>query len=518
MNLKYFIPGIIILMIMMTGCEDSWKDRLDSIPETVDKNVWEVIQQDPELSEFVRYIKEMKYDTLFLTNDPYTLFAPTNQAFSEFTEDITTSVLDYHISLHFIQSGSVRGKQKIQTLAEKFALLDHSGGNLKFDEGSITFESPLYRNGKYFKMTKVGYPRPNIYEFFAINNPVLKDYIDGLDSIIVDMEKSRPIGFDEEGNVIYDTVAIIYNEFEETFFPVRKEFRNRTATMVFPRLEEYNQALTGMAQYIEAYNDYTDIPVKWQHDILIPWLMENGVFENMIDEVVFRTPTKRDTIKMKNIIGDSIVIDYDVTDRVIASNGFIYGYKSFKVPDTLYLGATNFEAEDLLREIGVNRYAWRESVRVITDIAQPSPMRDYNLNASNDSLIRVMFPPTNLPTRYSLEFIVDNLFPRKYLMVVGTNINIGGIWDIYVNDEHVRRFTNPNTMNWNEYQVQQGVIWSVTRRWRYFPKATYNKFDAFIDNRAEYGTMKVRFEWVGPGNVLHKGLVIDNLYFIPYDF
>lgn len=523
MKYKRYLSGIIIMIIMiimMAGCEEKWKDHYDSTPETVNRNVWDAIQEDSDFSVFVEYVKEMEYDTLFLTNNPYTLFIPTNQAFAEFEENnsVTTSVLDYHISPHFIQSGSIKGKQRVQTLAEKFALLDHTGGRLLFDGATIDSESPLYINGKYFKMNKVGDLRPNIYEFFAMNNPVLKDYIDALDSIIVDLERSRPIGFDEEGNVIYDTVAIIYNEFEETFFPVREEFRNRAATIVFPRVDEYNQALTDMALYMGNYSDYTEVPMEWQHEILIPWLLENGIFENMLEEAVFRTPTNRDTVKMKNILGDSIVIDYRVTDREILSNGYAYSYQEFQVPDTLYKGATNFEAEWLLRETGISRFAWRESVNVVSNIPIP-PQRSYNTNASNDSVLMIMFPPT-YTGRYSVEFVIDNLFPRKYLMVVGTNINIGGVWDIYVNDEHIKRDsgTGEHTMDWADYQMQRGIIWSETEQFRYIPRGTYNKFDAFVNNQAEYGKTRIRFEFVEPGNVLHRGLAIDNLYFIPYDF
>ena len=39
----------------------------------------------------------------------------------------------------------------------------------------------------------------------------MKNYIDSQDSIIIDKEKSEPIGFDPDGNTIYDTVSIIYN-------------------------------------------------------------------------------------------------------------------------------------------------------------------------------------------------------------------------------------------------------------------------------------------------------------------
>jgi hypothetical protein len=507
-NIRWFI---ISAVIMMTGCEEKW-DHYDSIPETVDKNVWEEIRQKGELSMFADLIEELNYDTLFLTNDPYTLFIPDNEAVTKFleTSTITASVLDYHISRHFIQSSSIRGTIKVQTLAEKFALFENSGKGLLFDDIPIESESPLYYNGKYFIIKEMGYPRPNIYEYFAANNPIFKSWIDEKDSIIVDMEKSRPLGFDDEGNTIYDTVAIIYNEFEQFFFPVREEFRNRTATLVFPNETEYNEALSNMATYMGSYQDYTEVPLRWQNEILIPHLMEQGVFENMIEKNVFSTPTKRDTVKMKNILGDSIVINYSVDQKILCSNGYVYTYSNFKIPDTLYMGSVNFEAESLLRETGINRFAWREGVNVESTMAF-SPERDYNVYASNDSLFRVPFPK-NYSGTYSIEFKVDHLFPRKYLMVVGTNINIGGIYDIYVNDELVR------TMDWGQYQFSSGMLWSVTGKKRYIPKATYNKFDAFVDNKAEYGETRVRFVYREPGNVLHNGLTIDNLEFVPYDF
>ncbi|TVR69685.1 MAG: hypothetical protein EA408_12395 [Marinilabiliales bacterium] len=518
MKYKNNITGTIISIAMifaMAGCEERWQDHYLSTPETVNENVWAAIQNNQDLTSFVEYIKENKYDTLFLSNDSYTLFIPDNEAIVRFREEdeVTTRLLDYHISRHVIQSSSITGKVKVQTLAEKFALLDNTGANLLFDDIAVSYESPLYENGKYFILSEVGFPRPNIYEYFAANNPILKSYIDDLDSIIVDMEKSRPIGFDEEGNTIFDTVAIIYNEFEEEFFPVRKEFRNRTATIVFPNEPEYNQALTEMAEFMGTYQDHTDIPVEWQKDILIPYLLEQGVFENMIEERTFRIPTNRDTVKMKNILGDSVIIEYTVANRVICSNGYVYSYENFQVPDTLYKGAVNFEGESLLRETGINRYAWRENVTIVSDMAF-TPNRDYNANASNDSLFRVAFPSRYSGT-YSIEFKIRNLFPRKYLMVVGTNMNVGGIYDIFVNDELVR------TMDWADYQRFRGqVLPSVTGELarRHVPRGTLNSFDAFVDNKAEYGETRVRFVYKEPGNVLLNGLALDNIMFIPYDF
>ncbi|MFO7935255.1 MAG: fasciclin domain-containing protein [Bacteroidales bacterium] len=512
MRFGYYITGTVILMLL-TGCEERWEEHYDSIPETVDQNIWEAVQNEPDLSTFVEYVKDMNYDSLFRTDNPYTLFIPDNQAFIGYTDtaSVTTAVLDYHISAHIIPSSKIQGKRKIQTLSEKFALLDNSGGILLFDEISVEYESPLYSNGKYFTLKQVASPRPNIYEYYAENNPVFKSYVDAQDSIILDMEESRPIGFDDEGNTVYDSVSYIYNEFEEKFFPVREEFRNRTATVVFPKAGDYNEALTDMAISMgSVYQDYSDIPLEWQNEILIPYLLERGVFENMLEESFFYTPTSGDTVKLKNVLGDSVIIDYEVDERVLCSNGFVYDYKNFQIPDTLYKGSVNFEMESLVRETGIDRFAWLESVNVVSDESF-KPNRVYNTIASNDSLISLSFPPAYTGA-FSVEFVIDNIFPRKYLMVIGTNINIGGIYEIYVNDELVR------TMDWGDYLLQYGVLWSVTGTDRYVPQGTYNKFDALVDSKAKYGETRIRFKYIGPGRVLNKGLAIDNIEFFPYDF
>jgi hypothetical protein len=234
--------------------------------------VWEALQQDADVSSFVGYLKEFQYDTLFLTDNTYTIFAPDNGAFEQYLESgsVTTTLLDYHISTYFIQSGSIQGKRKIQTLAEKFALFVNENNTNFLDDIPLAFESPLYRNGKYFKMGTVAKPKPNLYEYIASTNPILKKYIDSKDSIVLDKELSRPIGFDEHGNTIYDTVSETLNLFEEKYFPVKHEFRFETATVVFPKETNYNNALTAMAQSMNSvYNDYSDIPLAWRMKFLI---------------------------------------------------------------------------------------------------------------------------------------------------------------------------------------------------------------------------------------------------------
>jgi hypothetical protein len=512
MKFKILI-AFIVAPILFLGCEEkAWDDHYHHQPETVDQNIWDFIQGEGEFSVFAGLIKEYHYDSLFLEDDPYTLFIPSNEALTEFldTGTMVRSIMDYHISRHVIQSMSIAGKQKIQTLGEKFALFEKAGNGSTLDGITLQFESPLYRNGKYYILEQVALPRPNLYEFFAVSNPVLRDYIDSQDSVILDKELSRPIGFDEFGNTIYDTVSTTFNLFEEEFFPVSEEFRYKTATIVFPLEDDYNMALTEMAESLGGdYHDYNDIPLDWQYRVLIPYLLEHGVFENMVEEFEFLLPAGEDTLKMKNILGDSVVIEYEPSDKFLCSNGYAYNYSSFRVPDTLFTGSYRHEGEWLLQRIGANSYAWDEKVSVVSDRSFP-PVRELVPSASNDSILKVNFDQ-GYSGSFSMEFGLESLFPRRYLMVVRTHMYVGGIFDIYVNDELVM------TMDWYDYVLYREVWFSVNGKDRYLAEGAFNRFDCFVDNKAPYGEATIRFEYKEAGYVQSNGLVIDYIDFIPYD-
>ncbi len=501
----------ILLTLIATGCDKLWEEHYGTVPETVEINLWEAIQQDEDLSVFVQYIKDFNYDTLFNTDNTYTLFIPDNTALGAYSDTATVdqALLDYTISLHYIQSRSINGKRKIQTLAEKFALFENNSGDLSFDGVNINYESPLYLNGKYYKMKDVAVPKPNLYEYFAMYNPVLKKYIDSQDSIVLDKELSVPLGFDDNGNTIYDSVTIRYNLFEMEYFPVSEELRNYTATIVFPREEDYNAALDEMANVMTIYNDHNDIPQEWQDDVLIPYMLERGVFENMLEPDAFVKPARIDTLKLKNILGDSVAIDYIPQEKFLCSNGYAYNMYDFHIPDTLLNGSYRFEGEELIYETAANKYAWNEEVEVISDTYFP-PLRQYIKTASNDSILNVSFQK-GYSGAFSVEFKIPQLFPRKYLMVVRTSINVGGIYEVYLNDELAA------TIDYGTDFDSWGVFTSVTGK-KYKPTSNgYNNWDCWLLNTADYGNAVLKLVYTGPSTVLYNGLLMDYIDFIPYD-
>lgn len=503
---------LIVFIFSLIGCTEQWDEHYNKQPETVNTNLWEVIQGRSDLSRFVEYLKKYKYDTLFIKNDTYTLFIPDNAAFDKLGGALAldSTILNYHISRHYIQTVDIQGKRKLQTLAEKFSTFETTGVKPTYDGITLKEESPLYLNGKFFVLGQVAVPKPNLYEYFVTNCPELKNYIRKQDSIIIDKERSRPIGFDDKGNTVYDTVSTRFNKFEYAFFAVSKEYRAITATFVYPKLETYRNGLDLMAQKLGGnFLSYKDIPVKWQEDILIPHLLKHGVFLNMIEANEIKPviiKKSRQVNNMLNIQGDSVVADYIPTSKFLCSNGVFYDYTNFVIPDSLFSGTERFEGEWLAVTTGTNKYAWRKNIKVSSS-AFFEVKKEYIKGAFNDSIVVVNFTKGFAGT-YNLEFDVRNLFPRKYQMIVSTHMDIGGIYDIYVNDKLVKTF------NYYDYIRFRGLIKSVTGK-TFTPVGRYNKFDCWVENITEYGKPKIRFEYKGPASVPGNGLVIDAIEFIP---
>lgn len=499
---------IVLGITLFTGCSDYWDKHYKTQPETVDQNIWDAIQNDKDLSMYVQYMKQFRYDTLFATNNTYTLFVPTNAALSQLNPSmVTKGLFEYNIVTNFIQSVNILGKQKMLTLSEKFGIFENAGNRVSFDGVVTDFESPLYVNGKYFKMSQIAMPKPSLYEFIAQDNLILKKFIDEQDSVILDKERSRPLGFDKNGNTIYDTVSVTINMFEMEYFPVSEEFRDFTATIVFPKKQNYENALDLMAQKLGGmYKSHTDIPEEWQNDILIPHLLDHGIFLNLLEVGEFMPKYKNDTVRLKNVLGDSVVINYVPANRTLCSNGYFYDYAEFQVPDSLYSGKSRMEGEELLRETGINKYTWIDGVKV-TSTQSFEPVRELIAGASNDSILKINYPK-GYSGNFTLQFQTINLFPRKYLMVVRTHMDIGGKYNIYINNQLVRTF------EYYDFIRYRGIITGVTGI-KYVPVGRFNRFDLMVDNITTYGKATVKFEYAGPNNVPGNGLVIDYIDFLP---
>lgn len=503
--MKFKVSTNIILLIMAgivvinSSCEKSWGDYY-AVPEYTNIKMWDAIKDSAKYVEFVHYMEMSGFDSLLMKPETFTLFIPTNDAFAEF--DLEGSALEwvmgYHIARTMFIPSNINGTRKLETYIEKFALLTKNEDGIFLDDIATSKNSQLFKDGVFYEIDKIAYPRPNLYEYWDYTNPIMADYINNSDSISLDYTQSKPIGFDDEGNTIYDSVFIITNRFERDFFPVSLESRTDEATMLTVSEEEYNEALDEMAIKLNgSFVDHNDIPADWQTEFLIPYIFKNGTFEGGLEYETFITDS------LENIQGDMVPVDYSMIDpesRTICSNGIAFQYLDYFIPEKLYLEEIKYEGEDFAVNTGGDFYAWDPDLVTPSDETK-SPVNLDNASASGGKFVSVNLPRASADL-YSIELILPKVFPRKYKLAWRGKSSPSGVIALYVNDLYIGEF--------DSYDFRRPVD-GVN------PINDFNIKEFDVDNISSYSDIVLKMEYTDPGGGSLNGLNIDYIALIPSD-
>lgn len=508
------IYGILFLIFIIgfTSCKDEWGSYYEPDRKSVDVKLWDSLKTMEKYSEFVKYLELYNLDTVVRSAHTKTLFIPGNKAFNEYLQNADTTglkeILQYYITPTLFMVQNVDNKYKLKTLSEKYALIEDKKTHYNFDETGIKLISPLYRDGKYYEITDVIKPKPNLYQYLAQNNPVIKNYIDTQDTTILDKEASEPLGFNDQGETVYDSVTMERNLYEEEYFAVSEEYRDLSATLVLPMKETYESALDAMAMTLGSqYQSHEDIPKEWQNNVFIPQLLDKGTYYGMKDPEDFNKD------KLANINGDSIKRDFQVDpfSRTICSNGFVYNYSSFSVGDSLYK-EYRVEGEALVDSIGLNRYSWDPDKVEITGDESFRPSQQKISTASGDTVVNLEFT-SNYQKKYSITFKMKYVFPNDYRIIWRTNYRTSGIYAIYVNGKRVKLGLSEYDQ-YDTYKLSSGFF-SVLGYKLWPNNQGFCVMDGKVNNITEYGDITIRLEYVAPGESTDNGMNIDYVALLP---
>ncbi len=495
---------IIVLLALLSGihgCTDPWDDYYKAEDTRVNMNLWDAVRQEPRFSTFVEEVENLSLDTLFRNGLTHTIFLPGNEALSQMLDTALNpeQVVLYHISPTLFLSGVVQDKRRLQTLTGKYVFLELNGDEFTMDGLPVQYTSPLFLDGKYYELSGSAFPRPNLYEYTDQFSPFIKKYIDSRDIVYLDLELSQPIGFDPEGNTIYDSIFGNVNLFEQEYFPVSEEFRSKNATFILFTEEQYSTALDQMASVIGTPGGGANISEKWQLEELMPELMKTAMFDGMLEY--------SDLMKgrLESITGDSVDVDYENIDpnsKFICSNGQTYLYRNFLIDSTFYLGGAQVEGESLIDTLGIGTWTWKDGVE-FTGL-NVSPLGLESTNASNGGALLAPFP-RGFTGEFTLQFTIKNILPMRYRLEWSANSRPSGLFAIYVNDEYIGEFDS------NKFR---STVQSVTGEY-FRPLEGFNRKDFWVENLSEFGDVNIRFVYLGPGREENNGLNIDYVKLIP---
>lgn len=493
----------LFLILISVACSKDWDEHYAPADPALNQTLWEHIEAEERFSAFILLLVQNGLDSLLKGNQQYTLFIPNNDVFSSIPDSIEINefVMDYLISPNVFSMRNLSGPKKLQTLGGKFALLEKVEEKFYFDEIEIIYSSPMLLNGRYYEVNQLPLAKPNFEQYFEQFLPLLYSYINIQVYDSLDKSMSIPTGFDDNGNTEYDSVFITINPFEDEYFTVSEETREDYATFVLFTQEQYTAALDEMASQLGGdFQSHEDIPLVWQEEILLPVVLDNGIFADILSIEELSSPT------LLNINGEKVVLDVagiDPDSRVLCSNGIIYHFYDFNVDESLYTGEIRREGESLIDSVGLDYYAWKEDVIVQGEIVEPTGFKS-DLASGGGYVVAGL--GSSFAGTYSVEFTFKNIFPGRYRLEWGANYRPSGVYTVYINDEPI-----------GEYDIfnLRSALLSVTGEIFSPNSAGFNKVDFWVENLTEYGDVRVKFEYKERGFSNNNGFNIDYVSLIP---
>ena len=60
MKMNRIYTGILLSIILLSGCKKEWEEHYGQTPETVNRNVWEALKEESGISLFVELMEEFE--------------------------------------------------------------------------------------------------------------------------------------------------------------------------------------------------------------------------------------------------------------------------------------------------------------------------------------------------------------------------------------------------------------------------------------------------------------------------
>lgn len=251
------------------SCTD-WDDHYDATTDgsgASDKTLWEQISNNPKLSNFAALMEKVGYDKALSTNQSYTVWAPSNDAFDfEKYNAMSDSLLKAEFLNNHIARGYHRATGEIN---ERIHLLNKKvmafQGNGCYTLGNIALDSTnmLGKNGIMHLMSSYINFRPNFYEEFLRNEyttSLAKLYKSAMKR---EIDKDNSIeGPIKDGAMTYlDTVYVESNKMF-SYLNSKLTTEDSTYTMIVPTDKAWKAAYDKVKSYYKYPKSIEPFTVK----------------------------------------------------------------------------------------------------------------------------------------------------------------------------------------------------------------------------------------------------------------
>ncbi len=258
MKFRYINLWILSLGLLV-GCNTAWDKYFSQVGEYEGEavsplNLLDYLKTQESYSDFVGLLEKAGVDEVLTKNQVLTVWAIPNENIPIEIRSADSTTLRQFIKNHINNVAlykSKLGARKIHTLAGKILKTEVDENIYTIDQVTITRMNQICQNGVVHELKDgVLTPKQNIYEYMMSLGDecsIFRDTLNAYNDTVFDRVNSLPIGENELGNTVYDSVFVIKNP----FLPARGDIRDeeRELTLFLPTNDVVKSMLMSVSSF-----------------------------------------------------------------------------------------------------------------------------------------------------------------------------------------------------------------------------------------------------------------------------
>lgn len=367
MNMKNLIlAAVLVMSVFITSCKDEWDNHYSQeqgeASSVSELSLYDYLKSQPEYSKFVQLMDETGVGKELAKNQVLTAWVVSDEHmpadYNDFSIVEKIRLAKQHINYMALYSPKLQAGKMIKTMAGKNLSFTAKGEGLALDEKAIVKANQLCANGVAHEIEGLMIPRDNVYERIVKagdDYSIFRDSILVKSDTIFDEKNSFPLGVDEFGNTVYDSVFIINNPYFD-----KGDFRNENGeyTLFLPSNEQVQGAMN------DIINLYDGDVTEDEKTLFFDWIMTSALYKG---KIIYAPGQTYESLWNRVWITDKQLVE---PESYTGSNGLVYKVSHLHIPRNLLLQDITFELIDCwnkLDEADRNKYFVMENVTTHKD-------------------------------------------------------------------------------------------------------------------------------------------------------
>lgn len=319
-----------ILAVALSACTETW-DKHYTEQEESPLTLYEYLKGESDYSQFFDLLKTAEIDSELVRDQYLTVWAVKNSNFDPavLTMMEPQTIGQYHANYLSIGLSNLKNGLRVRTLSGIYITIKQQGGN-NFANTAQILSSKRFKNGVIHEIDGLLLPKINLFDYICQlpdEYSTIRDSITIYNQQMFDQTNSIPVGVDQTGNTIYDSVFYTYNPLFETA-DISSEFNQ--FTVFLPSNQVIQQTLSKLINQYEMmgkkfYSSDSILATNWIKQAIF----HSGLVTDYHAQVDLTSVNKK--------IWRTTVQKVDESNPIELSNGMIYKVTELKVPNNVVI-------------------------------------------------------------------------------------------------------------------------------------------------------------------------------------